>query len=560
MSISAAPNQLNYNDDQNFDINIDDIYNDFITAIDNIRSYTNTSAISDGDATSAFKLGDPTLASLKQQTLVNSTLQESRCHAFFRIIGFPVISSSFNLYNPGFDIIYDSTRNIGAAVSGTKLSIASNPISGFRNLSLQREDYFSSILNVFSVPQAIDAGALALSVTARLTNVTPFSIPTINNPNGFDMTISDQQYKADLTSNGPINPTNLTAYVDVNGNNPSISNLFPQRTHLIPPFQVDPVIDFTVNDASRLIAVPFAPNKSYLMVKDGVFVNRPIIEQVITDRLTLGYQEDTLGANAQSLINFVKNNAAIQDNSIVTKVNNGVYQLSEQFQFAKFVNIIRTMINALVSAQQIIKQNEAQYYWIPVPSVNGPEGGSTVQGVFYSTNVPNSFYTMDDQAIINAQIKVTLNQINTQVAQISGTPDRGGFSFDNFKTTFGPDTSSALGDISTQSLEKLVSIRNTNLTKANQALRTVEIIMGEFSGLGLCDIIAVMGALYIMPVNSLLGFLDSDALVRANNAIGLDTYSSAGIKQAMSDLTSNVADFYSLMDDLYLGAIENNEQ
>ena len=30
--------------------------------------------------------------------------------------------------------------------------------------------------------------------------------------------------------------------------------------------------------------------------------------------------------------------------------------------------------------------------------------------------------------------------------------------------------------------------------------------MGEFSGLGLCDIIAVMGALYIMPKASLLGF------------------------------------------------------
>jgi hypothetical protein len=555
---TQIPNQINYQSNQNFDIDINSVYSDFIKSIDAIRSYTNSSTISDQTATSIFTSGDPTLAKLKTQVSTLSSYQESRCHAFYRIIGFPVVSSDFQYYNPGFNIVYDKNNTIGAAASDKKLSIAGNPISGFRNLSIKRENYVNNMLNIFSVPTTIDAGALALSVFGRLNNATPFSIPVTKSSAPFDTITGNQQYSADLSGRVGPNTMSLTQYLDVNGNTPLAANLQPLRTHLIKPFIVDPVIDFTVNDASRLVGVPFVPDKTYLMVKDGVYVNRPIIEQVITDRFTVADQADSLGTADTSVINYIKSIQAIKDDSIVNQVTSGdVYKLSEQTQFAKFLNIIQAMAISLVAARLTILQAQSKYYWVPVPNIAGPENGLNVQGVFLSTNITPDFVTAADQSIIQAKLRVTVNQINAQTAQISSNPDKGGFAFDNFKNNFGTDTTSSLGDIGTQSLQKLTDIRNNDLRKANDALRTVEIIMGEFSGLGLCDIIAVMGSLYIMPKESLLGFLDSDAILRMNKKLNLNE-TSPGINKAMADLTNTVQGFYNIMDQIYQDITQNN--
>ena len=65
--------------------------------------------------------------------------------------------------------------------------------------------------------------------------------------------------------------------------------------------------------------------------------------------------------------------------------------------------------------------------------------------------------------------------------------------------------------LSTKTGNTLNNKRNQLLAKASNALQIVEMIMGEFSGLGLCDIVAVVGALYTMPLASLVGFLDTDS-------------------------------------------------
>jgi hypothetical protein len=97
---------------------------------------------------------------------------------------------------------------------------------------------------------------------------------------------------------------------------------------------------------------------------------------------------------------------------------------------------------------------------------------------------------------------------------------------------------------------------------ANTALQTVEIIMGEWSGLGLCDIIAVMGALYIMPQGSLLGFLDDDAYERMLTALNLQNNppsgGNPGIEQAQMDFVDSVQGMYNLMQDIYQNLANNN--
>lgn len=551
--VDKISNQANWQDVQNFDIDINKVYSDFITAIDKVRSYTNCATISAQAVGAVFQGGDTTLAKLKSQTIISSTPQESRCHAFFRIIGFPVVSSAYKIYNPGHDIVYDSSRTIGAAVSLVKLSIAANPIIKFRELSLQRENYVTGNFNIFSITNSIDAATLALSSGAKIRQ---FAAPIINNSDPFDMDFKNQQYKIDFNSLVEGNVKKLTEYVDINGNKPT--KLQSQRIHIIKPFIVDPIIDFTVNDASKRVSVPFVPTKTQLMVKENVFVNRPIIEQVIRDRFTITNQGNSVGTADQSIIDYIKSIPAIQDESIISSISKGdVYKLSEQTQFVKYINIIRAMVKKLVESQLMISAAQSKYYWIPIPSSIGPEGGSSVQGVFVSSNVPNDFITIRDRSIIEAKIRSAINQINAQTANINGVPDVGGFAFDNFKNTFGPDTSEAFGDVSALSLQDLTSQRSTDLKKANDALRTIEIIMGEFSGLGLCDIIAVMGALYIMPKKDLLGFLDDDAIKRMNIALNLNE-SSPGVQAAMNSFISSVKDFYNLMDKIYQDQSQNN--
>lgn len=547
------PNQANYQDAQNFDIDINKVYNDFIIAIDKIRSYTNCASITNQNANTIFQSGDLTLSKLKSQGLINSIPQESRCHAFFRIIGFPVISSAYKIYNPGHDIVYDSSRTIGAAISAPKLAIAGNPIPKFRELSLQRENYVTNIVSIFNLSKSIDAAVLALSSGFKIRQ---FAAPLVNNSDPFDMDSKNQQYKIDFSSLVGVNDKKLTEYVDVSGNLPT--KLQSQRMHIIKPFMVDPIIDFTVNDASKLISVPFVPNKTQLMVKDNVFVNRPIIEQVIRDRFTVINQQDSIGVADKSVIDYIKSIPAIQNETIINSISSGdVYKLAEQTQFVKYINIIRAMMVKLVDAQLTIFTAQSKYYWVPSPSTFGPEGGCSVQGVFLSTSVPSDFITTRDQAIIEAKIRTAISQINAQTSDVQGIPDVGGFAFDSFKNTFGPDTSSALGDASAQSLNELTNKRISELQKASDALKTVEIIMGEFSGLGLCDIVAIMGALYIMPQKDLLGFLDDDALVRMNKALNLKE-TSPGIKTAMSSFTSAVKDYYNLMDKIYQDQSQNN--
>ena len=113
--------------------------------------------------------------------------------------------------------------------------------------------------------------------------------------------------------------------------------------------------------------------------------------------------------------------------------------------------------------------------------------------------------------------------------------------------------SNHLGDRVSEQLKSSEQERNKALTAANEQLKIIELIMGEYSGFGLADMIAIMGGLYLMPVKSLLGFLDEDAYDRAKKAPGLKgkipDENPATIYVALDDLTKNVISLYNIMDE-----------
>jgi hypothetical protein len=550
MATNTVPNQANYQTNQNFDIDINKIYTDFIQQIDAVRSIINIQVNSSLLNTFDIK----TVTSLGSKLKIGTTVQESRVHAFYRLLGLPVISKSGKFYNPGLDNI-GGVRTIQLA---DKVSIANGVDPNFSTLSLQRENYINGILQIYNQnPSTITASALALTSSIH---TRAFSIPTTNtSPTSFNP--SDQQYTPIFDSIVGQYHVILDNYMDANGNLP-LPSLHMPRYHFIQPFMVDPRIDFTVNPASNLIAVPFVPTKQNLLVSENNFVKRPLIEKIIRDRF-LNTQATTVTSGQQKIIDYILNVPTVTNDSLISQMVNSPYIKNNSAQFEKYLFMIQAMCVQLIKSQLDIQVAQSRYYWIPAPAINiGPEGGSDIQGIIISPTMTSNLITVPDRAIINQTLNQASNNFDTASAAAAGVPDLGGFAFDGgtnfFDLTFDQTTSTSLGDITTAQLTNLNKKRNHDLGVANTALQNIEVIMGEWSGLGLCDIVAIMASLYTMDQNTLLGFLDADALQRCNTQLGIDTSSAPSITVALTTLIQSVNNYYHLMDDIYKNLASSN--
>lgn len=550
-----ADNQNNYQNNQIYQIDIDKIYSDFIQEIDSIRSYINTTNPNNtSNLLKSLQSNDKNIASnIKPET----TLQESRCHAFFRLIGFPVVGSNYKIYNPGHDIIYDENKTIKFK---NKVEIALDPLPKFNKLSFERETVYLKNLDVFSKQLSIDSGVLALSSGSsglKSINLRAFN-SVFKNDDAFDMDTKNQSYTFDLLSIVGKNEISLFNYQGPDG---SFANLNKSKKHIVKPFIVDPLIDFSVSPSTNRVNVPFAPDQLYTKISFDKFAKRPLIEKIIRDRFSVNTEIKDAGTSSEALVNYVKSIPAIKDENIINRIssNANVYKISEQVQFVNFINIIREMMKKLVDSLRIIHRAQNLYYWVPKPSKLGPEGGCDIRNTFVPTLIDQNLVTDKDKDILTKVIQANLNQFNIQTSKLDGSPDVGGFAFNNFfGNALNSETSSALGDATQNSLDSLILTRKRVLQKANEALRTVEIIMGEFSGLGLCDIIAMLGALYIMPKNDLTGFLDDDAYARLIKLPEYKNVTHADYQACMKSYASNVKDFYNLMDKIYQDLIRNN--
>ena len=553
---NTSPLQSNTEDNQIYEINIDQIYTDYVKSIDSKRSYVNI--IGQNTTQLLQAIGGNPEAPTGNNLVSAKTYQESRCHAFFRIIGFPVVNNDMSkMYNPGHDIIYGA-RSIHLA---DKIAIANDPINGFIALSNFREQYFLNNLKIFATPTTVDAGALSLSGGANKAGLRLFNSPFAINQDSFDMKFTNQSYNADYASivgggsygDGGPGYVNLAQYQDASGNFPSPTTLTPTKYHVIKPFIVDPRFDFSCSPMTNRIGVPFVPNNTFLQISSGVDADPPLLEIVIRDRFTVNNQIVNTGDLTQEFATFIKTIAnSPPDQSILGQINqNDVQQLATNTQFLQFVNIIQAMIKKLVAAQLNIAAAQSQYYWLPIPSTSGPEGGSTIQGVFLPNQIASQLVTNNDGQILisTAQSLFSQTNQNAQASAAQGQPDLGGFAR-SLKNSLGPGSSSAFENNSMNTLASLTARRQSILSAAGDALRTVEIIMGEFSGLGLCDMIAILGALYTMPQEDLLGFLDTDALARMNAEFN-NNFPEVDIGVAMDSFCTTINEFYQLMEAVY---------
>jgi len=552
-------NQTNYEDQQNSEIDIEQAYQYYIKVIDAIRSRANIS----GNLALLDHFDLDSWQTISSKVKTESIPQESRCHAFYRWIGFPVVSSNQkDFYNPGHDRIKDKNRKLN---DSSKLGIANNIDAKFKQLSLQREMYSSNMMTIFSNSYSINAATLSLLSGATIRKFNDH----VGGINPFDFDIKAQNYIIPLDSQvGIKNDISLLKYVDANGTEPSdlTVKLLKNQSHFMKPFFVDPRIDFSVFPAKNRIAVPFVPDSTYLKMGEDVLL-RPLLEKIIRERFSLTNNSEKIGTSQENITDYLNNVDAIKDEQLIQKVKNtgGDLTLTDKASFLYYFKLAQAMMKKLVVAQNTIKEAQGKYYWLPIPSSTGPEGGCKSHDTIVSTTLykeHKELITDLDREITKAYIRVSLNSFSKKGNESIGKPEALNFGLPtDIDNVFGPDVAppEVIGDLSQKNFDDLIDARNKSLDSACDALKTIEIVMGEYTGLGLCDIIAVIASLYIMPKGDLLGFLDVDALTRAQATLGYTKEELAiiaghfedNIQKSTESFIDTVNDFYNLMVKLY---------
>jgi hypothetical protein len=547
-SSSDTPPQTVYYDSQNYEIDINKMYTDWIVPIEDIRSNSGLNPFNKDLVnhlnTTTFKVTD-----LYAKVQIDKSVQESRCHAFYRFIGLPVVSASGSFFNPGFDIINCAGRTF---TTDAKIQIVKAQDKKFQALSEERERYYLNFNSVFATTTTIDASVLGLS-SGGTQKLRLFNSPFNKSADPTDYNTTNQQYDVNhialvgATKKGS-NNKDLINFKDASGNSPKNTSLFTQRKHIIKPFVVDGRIDFIVSPQTKLVSVPFVRDNNDLKVSATTNVIRPYLERVIRDRLNINDETKTAGTNINNLLSYFSDDPTIKQDSLLKLVANKKLYKTDQVRFTDNVNAIRTMIVKLVDSQRIIRAVQSRYYFVPVFASNGPEGGGKVQGVFPPQNIGADLVTNLDKAIFTAIAKDAMDKISgLGVAE----KDKPVFVTN---TTFASN-SAPLGDNNSVNKDTLATDRSNQMSKAIDALRTVEIIMGEFSGLGLCDVVAMVSALNIIDTKDLLGLLDDDAWSRMKNdssmASAKDAERTGSVTAALASLTTTVQQFYTLMDEIY---------
>lgn len=557
-----------YTNSQNFDINIEEIYNDWIKGqtnpktkrrnggIDSIRSEIN---VTDPNNQALFKnfteqtFNGTSTASFK----VEREPQETRCHAFFRFIGFPVVSDSYDYYNPGYDIVINQPgREITV---DRKIKIANKLFPGFLELSNAREQYINDNLKKFSNNTSIDACVLALSEI----NIRDFASVFSKNPNAIESPFKAENQSYNISENSTVGSNNKVSFKDYIGPSKTKPTKFTnKRFHIIKPFIVDPRIDISCPSLKKM-AVPFVYDNTQLKVGSVGQVMRPYIEKIIADRFCARNLITLSGESINTAIEQIKN-SFLKNQQLVKDISNPSFLLgfSEKTQFIFYLKMLYAMAKAIVESLDLVADAQSKYYWLPIPSKNGPEEGNTVSPTSINFNLPEELLTPDDSDILVLEYRDKLSKISAEIAALRTVPDVASYALSNYTVTFDNKTSNSLGDVTEKEKQKLLKSRTETLTAANNALKNIEIITGEFTGLGLCDIACIIAALYIMPNNSLLGFLDDDAYERAKmyqlssgdelSKLGIpdERPSDAGIKNALDDFTKTVQGMYNIMSKL----------
>jgi hypothetical protein len=486
-------------DYQSIDLDIDSLVNKFIRPIDRFRSHNS-----------------PSVSGSMNQAGLPSTVfpQESRAHAFYRILGLPCIASNGNFFSPGFNPLVDAEEENRRVDVSNGISLAAKQLIQTRELtSIKNYGYFRSgglDAAIFSLSMAIPKGQRPLSVALADELASLDSPPQQEISIPIRKSIIERRYKqSDGTAITKFNST---------------------VRHIIAPFITDPVISANVDpksgSSSVMIAAPFLNDTEYERNK---YVKRPGIEFVLRLRLRQQKLADQVGINFDnidlsifstevSVDNQREIAATLSDIGVDDVDVDGILGGSGRIEILTLNNLVRTykgLINKYVENIEIIEKVYQNIIWCPMSRDGGPERGTEISTEFI---IPQQFLNnwKLERSIRQLEIKASLAD---QQLEIGETTSEKPLAFSDFTISEFQN----IADTFKSRLREAKNERSQWESEGSNALRIIEFISGEVSGLGMIDIIAIYMALWAVDIEVLLDLIDDAAAKRLNNIQELKT-------------------------------------
>lgn len=533
-NIPAQAIEFGFEDIQGIESNINTLFQTYIQPIDNIRSISRPSTSPASSSSSSGSTSSIIQNNFTNIQIQSFTLLESRAHAFYRMLGLPVVVADGRFYNAGFPSTFGKPD--------TKLSINSTFFSDpLQTLINTRETLSPNLISIFA-NQDITSSVYAIV----LRYIKPFQNIKIG---GGPLDVDPQTFKVDVRNQIILNFANYgvdpSISASVTGTSSEftltpIGGDFSGGQHILKPFITDPRIVGSVMPDLNMIAVPFMPDKNSLLIENGVYALRPGIELIIRQRLqnntkdlsffqnlsTIQAGTTLPGVDVSSLelntIAALSTNNSIASSDVINILNN--FSSLQVITVSNLIKQIKSCMVQLNKAMSDIDLAKSRINWVPIPSIKGPETGANGYNASHQGLGGNSEI---DARVLALQIQ----QLNAS----SSTADNGDIGA--FASPFtGRDNTQNVKSYSDQ-LKALVQQRDRIANKAAIAMGVIEILTGEVSGLGLIDVLAIYTALWAIDISNLIAFLDDDSFTRltTNNP---DISSAAQAAKGTSILTA----------------------
>lgn len=419
--------------------------------------------------------------------------QESRAHAFYRMLGLPVISANrTTFYNPGFN----PSKNKKEATDQANVSSNIDPI--VTGLQARREQEARNRYNVFQ----------RLGVEA---SIHALVLPIVKK-----FQVLDKNLQFDEKDEQRFNIPSRKLFIQSNftrADGEDLTIFKDTGTHILRPFMVNPGIENTVMPADRIICAPFLKTKEDTRLEENTFLKRPGIEQILRLRLkafeNTGIVEQTIfqldptgepdvdpdAPNIAELTLITK--ALLSENKINDNAAEAIIASDvEVLNLNKLIQTIKGVIELLINEIEVIAEVSKKINWTPLPDERGPEFGSDVVMLIKRNKTTKLEKKIKELHIKNISSSLQIDKSDNDIGSFA-------MSFmENPEKTFESDINEAK-----QEKEELVR-------RGSKALANIEAITGEVSGLGLIDILAVYTALWAIDLDSLVNMLDANAFNR----------------------------------------------
>lgn len=487
---------------QDSEDNIIDLSSEFLAPIDRLRSFSRFN----GNETSDVKLQNIVLS--------NTFALESRLHAFYRMLGLPVITTNGEFYNPGFNpeiskSALEQHQNINNKLKNSNLG----------TFLLERENLFINLRNIFQTQNfSASLYTLALKHPRPYALFKPDSDPLALEEQTFSLDIRNEEIQSLKQKN-----QNLVAQISDSSQQLSrtvVGVNFNGGRHPLKPWCVDNKIEETVTPDTSKICAPFLPTRNSTKISSNSYLLRPGLELIIRLRLQNLTEDTQFLTDVEKIINgdsqpnltsevdlaTLKSSISIlaEDN----KIQGSVLDLFEGFTnlqtiyVTKLTKLIKNCLKQQILAIQTINSIASKINWLPIPSIAGPETGTTGSSLLRAGT--NDSWSEIDNRITELRIK----QLNAQRNLVELN------NLGNFASPFQNNIAGEKFATYQQELDQLINSRDHLAQQGLQAMGIIELISGEISGLGLVDTLAIYLTLWSLDLPTLLGLLDIESQQR----------------------------------------------